>query len=358
MSGNRLRLIATEEAFTTPEQVEAMRALAASTWDDPDLRMWREVAHAARLSPARARIVTTIHERMADVGAGRLADMDANDVDMHVLLLTAPGVQLFDADSATAIAAISNDRLQETIRRRPDRFAGLATVAPQDPGRAADEIERAVKKLGLGGIVINSHTNGEYLDDHKFWPIFEAAAACDAPIYIHPRNLPAPVARYYTAAIDLNGAIFGFQAETGLHALRLIVSGVFDRFPTLRIVLGHLGEALPFWLYRLDYMYRKFPARPGFTKAQLLPSEYLKRNFAITTSGVNFHPTLRYCHEVLGVENIMFAIDYPYQESPEAVAFIRSAPLPRADLEQIAHGNAERIFRISSGKVAAGPGTR
>lgn len=351
---DRLRLIATEEAFTTPEQVDAMRALARSTWHDADLRLWREASRGDDAASTRTRIVSAIYDRMADIESGRLADMDANDVDMHLLLLTAPGVQLFDPDTATAIAASSNDRLAQAIRLHPDRFAGLATVAPQDPKRAAVEVERAVRKLGLNGIVINSHTDGEYLDDQKFWPIFEAAVACDAAVYIHPRNLPEPAGRYYVGAMDLNGAIFGFQAEAGLHAMRLITCGVFDRFPTLKIVLGHLGEALPFWLYRLDYMYRKYPARPGFTKTQLLPSEYFKRNFLITTSGVSYHPTLRYCHEVLSADNIMFAIDYPYQESPEAVAFMRSAPLPRADLEKIAHGNAERIFHIAPTPVKVG----
>ena len=148
------------------------------------------------------------------------------------------------------------------------------------------------------------------------------------------------------ADVNLTGALWGFQMETGLHAMRLIVSGVFDRFPNLKIVLGHMGEALPYWLYRIDYMYRSYTS--GQDKLKKMPSQYVKDNFLITTSGMNAHPVLKYCSEVLGSDSIMFAIDYPYQESVEAANFMNSAPLSEADCEKIAHGNAERIFRITA----------
>lgn len=329
----KLRLIATEEAFATPRQVEAFRRAADTLWHDPDLDMWRSFLSIPR------RIA-----QLVDLEEERLADMDANGVDMHLLSLTAPGVQLFSAAEATAIAADANDILAETVRRHPTRFAGLATFAPQDPARAAQEIERAINTLGLHGLVINSHTDSEYLDAPKFRPIFEAAASCGAALYIHPRNLPLEAAKFLKAEINLWGAIWGFQMETGLHAMRLIVSGLFDEFPGLKIVLGHMGEGLPYWLYRIDYMYRAFTRGQGKLKRR--PSDYVRDNFLVTTSGMNDHATLDFCHRVLGPDNVMFAIDYPYQGSKEAVEFIRSSTLPPADLAKIAHGNAERVFRI------------
>jgi 2,3-dihydroxybenzoate decarboxylase/5-carboxyvanillate decarboxylase len=251
---------------------------------------------------------------------------------------------MFDPDTATDIAATANDRLAEVIQKHPDRFAGLASFAPQNPKRAAKEIDRAINKLKLNGLIVNSHTNGEYMDDKKYWPIFEAATAAAAAIYIHPRNMPDPCAFMLDADVNLAGAIWGFQMETGLHAMRLIVGGVFDHFPDLKIVLGHMGEALPYWPYRIDYMYRAYTRGQG--KLKKMPSQYLKDNFIITTSGMNTHSVLKYCVEVLGSDNIMFAIDYPYQESEESANFMNSAPLPLEDCEKIAHGNAEKLFNI------------
>lgn len=330
------RLIATEEAFASPEQANFFRSVAATEWHDPDVNMWRGFLDNEPLL-----------SRLLDLEKERLAIMDQFGVAMHVLSLTAPGVQLLDPDGGTALAASANDLLAETVKKHPMRYAGLASFAPQDPKRAAKEIERAITQLKLNGLIVNSHTNGEYLDDPKFWPIFEAATALNAAIYIHPRNLPQHADDILQAALNLDGAIWGFQAETGLHAMRLIVGGVFDRFPTLKIVLGHMGEAVPYWLYRIDYMYNVYTSRGRDAhKIKRKPSEYVKDNFLITTSGVNFHPTLKYCHEVLGPDNVMFAIDYPYQETEGAVTFMNSAPLPEADLEKITHGNAERIFHI------------
>ena len=329
MSTRPRRLIATEEACAFSEQVEAIRKLAEHPGDDPDLVMWSRF-----LSPAYA----TVLRRLLDLDDERIGVMDEAGVDVHVLSMTSPGVQMFDADTATAMAISTNDRLADAVARHRGRFAGLATVAPQDPKRAAKEVDRAINTLKLNGLIINSHTNGEYLDDPKFRPILEAAAATSAAIYIHPRNPPFPASKILDGPYNLYGAIWGFQVETGTHAMRLIVNGVFDLFPDLKIVLGHLGEALPFWVYRMDYMWRG--------KLKRKPSEYLKENFIITTSGVNFHPTLHYCHSVLGADRIMFAVDYPYQETREAVEFMKAAPLPDADLDKISYRNAEHVFRI------------
>ncbi|HEY5017737.1 MAG TPA: amidohydrolase family protein, partial [Streptosporangiaceae bacterium] len=277
----------------------------------------------------------------------RLRIMDEQGVSMQVLSLTAPGVQTLPASQAVPLAALVNDRLAEVIGRYPDRFAGLAAIAPQDPAAAAAEIGRAVGSLGLNGAVINSHTGGEYLDEEKFWPIFEAAEAARAPIYLHPRSPSAQMAGPYRK-FGLETGIYGFQAEAGLHAIRLICSGVFDRFPGLTIVLGHLGEGIPFWLWRVDYMHPVRSSRHGRPKLELTPSEYFKRNFAITTSGMNWHPALRFCIEAVGADNIMFAIDYPYQLTQGAVDFMNDAPITAEDKHKVYHRNAERIFGIAA----------
>lgn len=327
----QLRLIATEEACAFPEQVAAIRTLAARPGDDADLAMWNWV-----FSPGSS----TLLKRLLDLDTERIALMDEAGVDVQLLSMTAPGVQMFDADTARSIASSTNDQLAEVVRRYPTRLAALASFAPQDPNGAAKEIDRAINTLKLNGLIVNSHTNGEYLDDRKFWPIFEAASAARAPIYIHPRNPPLPASLILKGSYNLYSAIWGFHVETGIHAMRLIVNGVFDAFPDLRIVLGHMGEGLPFWLYRIDRRWRG-------TLKNGRPSDYVRNHFVMTTSGVNSHETLQYCHTVLGAERLMFAIDYPYEDIFESAEFIRTARLPKNDLEKIAHANAERVFGIA-----------
>jgi predicted TIM-barrel fold metal-dependent hydrolase len=331
---NRIRIIAVEEAFAIPEQLDAMRKIAAETNEyDADLFLWRYTLAGG-----------VLHDRLLDLDDERIRIMDQAGIDMQVLLLTSTGVQMFEPDQAVEIASIANDRLAEAIARHPTRFAGLATVAPQDPARAVKEIERAVTKLKLNGVVINSHTNGEYLSERKYWPILEAAAELGAPIYIHPRA-PGPNYAAVFRTDHLEHAIWGYQAETGLHGLRLITGGVFDQFPKLKIVLGHMGEGIPYWLYRIDYCHG---GRPPMERPKLKqkPSDYFKQNFVITTSGVNWSPPLEFCISVLGAENVMFAVDYPYQETMEAVQFLRSAPISEENRAKIAYENAVRVFGI------------
>jgi 5-carboxyvanillate decarboxylase len=340
MASEQIRRIATEEAFAIPEQFDGYRALGRSTWSSPDVVFWSRV-----LGNPDNRLV----EALLDVDEQRIADMDANGVDVQLLLLTSPGVQIFDADTAAEMAELANDRLAETIARHPDRYAGLATFAPHDPARAAEEMRRAIEELGLNGFVVNSHTDGEYLDQEKFWPILEAAEALGAPIYIHPRPLPQGAVDPYLEP-DLWAGIWGYAAETGLHALRMITSGVFDRFPDLTVVLGHMGEGLPYFVYRIDYMSRLLRQIGSHRPYDLDPSEYLKRNFLVTTSGMNHDPPLELCLKVLGPANIMWAIDYPYQRSPEAVEFMDAAPLSERQRTQIYADNAERVFGIGAAK--------
>ena len=348
---SRLRKIATEEAFIIPEIAAAVRDVVRQGGPNLDLKLLRLIYDApsgTAVAPAAAGgsrdgLARTFLPRLLDIGEGRLADMDANGVDMHLLSLTVPGVQMFAPGNAVAFARLSNDRLSEAVRRHPTRFAGLASFAPQDPAAAAKEMERAINSLKFNGFLVNSHTQNAYLDEERFWPILEAAEALGAPLYIHPRapsdGMAAPFRDY-----RMEGSIWGYGMETGTHAVRLMLSGVLDRFPRLRIVLGHMGEALPFWLWRLDYM-----APPGARadlRNQLKASEYFSRNFAITTSGIEDPVVLRFCVDKIGIDNVMWAIDYPYQPTAPAVAFLESAPLSTADRERIAHGNAERIFGI------------
>jgi predicted TIM-barrel fold metal-dependent hydrolase len=355
--GARLRKIATEEAFTIPEVVEAMRDVVRHGGTNLDLPVLSliydatpETSTSARQSGAvptttnRDAAARTLLPRLLSLDATRISEMDANGVDMHVLALAIPGVQMFEADKAVALARLSNDRLSETIRSHPTRFAGLACFAPQDPRAAVLEMERAINTLKLNGFLVNSHTQNVYLDDSRCWPILEAAEALGAPLYIHPRapsdGMAAPFRDY-----RMEGAIWGYAVEASTHALRLMLSGVLDRFPRLRIVLGHMGEALPFWLGRLDLM-----AAPGSRPAlrnKLKPSEYIQRNFAITTSGFQDPQVLRFCIDKVGLDRIMWAIDYPFQPTAPAVKFIESATLSDQERAQIAFQNAQRIFRIS-----------
>jgi predicted TIM-barrel fold metal-dependent hydrolase len=273
--------------------------------------------------------------------------MDETGVAVQLIGLASTGVQMFDADTGTALATLANDVLAEAMRKHPSRYAGLASFAPQDPARAAKEIERAMTTLGYNGVIVNSHTNGDYLDQSEYRPILEACEATGAPLYIHPR---APSPQMIAPFLDytLEHAIWGFQAETSLHALRLIVSGVFDRFPKLTVVLGHGGEGLHYWLPRLDAMHANFKAPEGKRPAlELAPSEYIKRNFAVTTSGMNWAPSVRFAIDALGADKVMFAIDYPFVDSAMSVQQMDEIDIGADDKAAIYHRNAERIFRIA-----------
>ena len=337
----KIRRIATEEAFSIPEVAAELKKVAQAPGTSLDLELVKAIydsedgAGMGFLAP------------LQDLEEERLRVMDENGVDMHLLSLTAPGVQMFDADTATELAALANDRLAEVIGRHPDRFAGIASFAPQSPKRAAREMERAINKLKLNGFVVNSHTNNEYLDVPKYWPILEAAEALDACIYIHPRaasdGLSAPMRDY-----SMHAALWSYGVEVSTHAVRLILSGVFDRFPKLKICIGHMGEAVHFWLWRIDFMSLRAQASGAAPKLKLKPSEYFKRNFVITTSGQESHQALDFSIKALGAENVLWAIDYPYQPTTPAVEFMDSAPVSDEERELLYHKNAERVFHIKA----------
>jgi 2,3-dihydroxybenzoate decarboxylase/5-carboxyvanillate decarboxylase len=338
LASTHIRRIATEEAFTIPEVVAALRELCAGPAQGIDMMLVRKIY--GDVAGYQGRFLAPL----LDIEQERLRDMDANGVDIQLLSLTAPGVQLFDADTATELAQVANDRLAEVIARHPTRFAGLASFAPHSPKRAALEMERAVQKLKLNGFMVNSHTNNEYLDDPKYWPILEAAEALDRCIYIHPRGpsemLSGPMRDY-----GMFSALWAYGVEVSTHAVRLILSGVFDRFPRLKICLGHMGEAVHFWLWRIDFMSQRAQGTEA-PRLQLKPSEYFRRNFVITTSGQESPLALDFSIRQLGIDNVLWAIDYPYQPSAPAVAFMDGVAVTDAQRHKLYHQNAERVFHI------------
>jgi 2,3-dihydroxybenzoate decarboxylase len=286
--------------------------------------------------------------RLQDVGDRRIADMDATGIDHQVISLTAPGLQVFDADTAVGLQSDYNDALAASIGAHPDRFSALAAIAPQHPAAAAAELERAVSQLGFRGAVINSHTQGEYLDDEKFWDIFAAAEALDVPIYLHPQTPPPAMIEPFLEA-GLDGAIYGFAVETGLHLLRLIVCGLFDSFPKLKIVVGHLGEGIPYWLFRVDFFQRAYfrsKRYANYKPLKKLPSDYMRENVYVTTSGMAWEPAILYAQNVLGADRVLYAMDYPYQFVADEVAVIDKLPLSADKLAMLYQRNAERVFRL------------
>jgi 2,3-dihydroxybenzoate decarboxylase len=343
-SGRPYRRIATEEAWITPELLGLYRKmLEERSSNDPGFEsLW------GHYGLGRSERCVQVRERMLDLGERRLRDMDAAGIDMQLLLLTTPGVQLFDAATAASLAAASNDQVCEAVRKQPDRFAALAAIAPQAPQAAAKELERGVMRLNLKGAVINSHTRGEFLNDQKFWPIFEAAEALAVPIYIHPNTPPRDMIGPLLQR-GLDGAIYGFAAECGMHVLTIVTSGVFDRFPNLQIVVGHLGEGLPFWIFRLDFMHRAQVSTGRYACLKPLKrkvSDYLRENVYFTTSGMAWEPAIMFTRSVVGAERVFYAMDYPYQYVPEEVSAMDRLPLTNEEKQAFFQKNAEAVFRL------------
>lgn len=335
--------IATEEAFAPPEMLSIYRKLFEKGDVDPGFKGLMGFYMSS--SSARAQHIVRC---LQDLDALRIQHMDESGIDRQVIALTAPGVQAMDRGTAVSFAQIANDQLAEAVRRHPTRFTGMIAVAPQDPAAAAREIERGVTKLGMHSVIINSHTQGEYLSDPKFWDIFAAAESHGVPIYLHPNSLPANMIQPFQEC-GLDGAIYGFGVETGLHALRIITAGVFDRFPRLQMIIGHMGEALPFWMYRLDYMHRATVVSQRYESMKPLkkkPSDYLRENFFITNSGVAWEPAIRFSQSVLGSDRVLYAMDYPYQYEVGEVLALDRMDMPAEHKKQFFQTNAERVFSI------------
>lgn len=284
-------------------------------------------------------------QALLDLGADRIAKMDEAGIDVQVVSLTAPGVEQSQANDATALARDANDYVAEAVRWHPGRFAGFAAIPTPDPSAAVRELERCIA-VGFKGAVVNGHVRGRHLDDRLFWPIFECAEAMNAPLYLHPTQPPPAVidASYSGFSKDtvfmFANAGFGWHIETAIHAVRIILGGVFDRFPRLQFILGHLGETLPFMIQRLDNM------RPAMTGLKRPISAYLRDNFHYTISGFNFTPAFLTLLLETGADRIMFSADHPYSSMSSARAFLDRLPISPVDREKIAHGNAESLLRL------------
>lgn len=323
-----MRLIGLEEHFVTSDVLAAWHSLEAR-WQDPGLQHHERGA---------------IGERLLDLADLRIADMDETGVDVQVLSLTAPGVHSLEPDRAIALQTSSNDLIARTIALRPERLRAFATLATPAPEAAARELRRAVTELDMDGGMLFGRTRDRNLDHSNNWPIFEAAADLRAPLYVHPQS-PVPAVRdalYGGFGDDVDAAFatfgIGWHYETGIQLVRMVLAGVFDRYPDLQIVTGHWGEVALFYLDRIDGMGRA-------AKLERPVSEYFRRNVSVTPSGMWSERYLRWAMEVLGPERILFSSDYPYRFTPAGGArrFLEGADLSDAERHAIAHGNWERL---------------
>jgi 2,3-dihydroxybenzoate decarboxylase len=284
-------------------------------------------------------------KRLEDVADQRLKEMDEAGIDLQVLSQSAPATQKLPADLSIALSRHANDYLAEITRNHPTRFAGFACLPTQDPAAAVEELERCVTKLGFKGAMVHGLTNGAFLDEKRFWPIFERAQALDVPIYLHPAIPHQQVIDvYYEPYVKdfptLLRAGWGFTVETATHAIRLILSGLFDAYPQLKIILGHLGEGLPFLLLRIDEALSRTGNRP------LAFRETFCRNFHLTTSG-NFSDTALLCTMMeMGVDRIMFSVDWPFVNNKAGVDWLMRMSISSEDKTKIFSANAERLLRL------------
>jgi 2,3-dihydroxybenzoate decarboxylase len=287
-------------------------------------------------------ILKQVVARLSDFGELRLASMDGAGISRAVLGLTGPGVQA-ERDTATAIrnARAANDFLAREVQKRPDRYSGFAHLPMQDAKAAANELERCLRELKFCGAMINGHTNGQYLDHPSLFPFWERAEALGATIYIHPTDpiAPSPALDGYNG---LRRATWEWGFETGSHTLRLVFSGLFDRFPRAKIALGHLGETLPFLLWRFDSRAKLYGI-----KLEKPPSQYIRENIAVTTSGMCSAEPLACTISALGADRVMFAADYPFEQADEAGHFIDTVPLADKVRADICANNAVRLLGLS-----------
>jgi predicted TIM-barrel fold metal-dependent hydrolase len=332
--------IATEEAWTFPDLVKAQLDYlnGPDAPDDASLRMAAMFGGMPRLQAM-----------LQDIGAGRIAHMDEYGIDRQLLLLTSPGVQVVRPSEGTALARAANDLAAEACRNHPDRFSALAAFDPRDVAGSVREIERAMTMLKLNGAVLNSHFQGRYLDEPAYDPILAALEAHDAALYIHPT---APHHGQHYQDRGFFGALGGFPHDVWIHTMGLIFSGAFDKYPKLRLVIGHLGECLPLHLYRFDWMQDNADGIPGMrggqpaVKLKHPVSHYFHNNIWITTSGVGWEPAIKFCMEAMGADRVLYAMDYPYQQSSDEVAAYDRMAIDEADKKRLMQTNAEHVFRL------------
>jgi predicted TIM-barrel fold metal-dependent hydrolase len=287
-----------------------------------------------------------IAARLDDVGQGRIAEMDAAGIDIQVLSHGAPSVQkITDPELAVRLARGANDRLAETVAAHPDRFAGFAMLPTADPQAAADELERAVTRLGFKGAMVHGLADGRFLDEARFWPIFARAEALDVPLYLHPAPPhPAIVAAYYQDYVEkfpnILRAAWGFTVETATQGVRLVLSGIFEAHPRLKIILGHFGEGLPFLLWRINMGFARDGVGPSWFR------DVFCEHFWVTTSGFFSDPALLHCIQELGIDRILFSVDYPFVDNAPGAEWIGRVPLSAEDRAKIMSGNAKRLLRM------------
>jgi predicted TIM-barrel fold metal-dependent hydrolase len=324
-----MRIIAIEEHFSTP--------------------LYRQKVSAGEfrnfyITSRGQQIGHDIVKELGDLGDSRIKFMDAHGVDVQVLSFTSPGPQGFPADEAIPMAKDANDRLFAAMKAHPTRFAGFAALPTAAPEASADELERCVKDLGFKGTMIHGHTMGSFLDEKKYWCIFERAEKLDVPIYLHP-TLPSPAAMkaYFEGYEELARAGWGFAIDTSIHFLRILFAGVFDAYPRLKFILGHLGEGLPFAMHRLNDHTYQAARRRGLKKS---PLDYIRDNLVVTTSGNWYEPAFVCTLLAMGADNIIFAIDWPYEPNKAGMDFFNKLSISDGDKEKIAHGNAERLLKM------------
>jgi len=320
-----MKVIAVEEHVGTPQLSAALKAAGINARESPP-------AIAAKLN---------------DLGAGRLADMDAAGIDMQVLSVAGDGLEKLDRDTGIAVARDINDMLANAVKSHPDRFAAFAVLPMQAPDAAAAELERCVTKVGFKGALISGTINGRFLDNPVFQPVFAAAEKLDVPIYLHPAPPPPAVYQAYFGdlpaplAFSLSTSAWGWHVETGMHTLRMVVSGLFDRFPKLQILIGHMGENLPFSLVRAD---DRLTGLNPHLKQRV--AEYFRTNFYITTSAYFTAPPLLCALQVFGADRMLFAVDYPFSSKAEGRKMLDIAAISPNDLAKITHKNSERLLKL------------
>jgi len=284
---------------------------------------------------------------IGDIGAKRIADMDANGIDMQILSYSPPGVQVLTAEAAVPLAKLANDTLANAIKANPDRFGGFAHIPAQDPKASATELERCVKELGFKGAIIAGPANGHFLDDMYYDTIFAAASTLGVPLYLHPTVVNKNVFDNYYGAFDqtvssrLSTMAWGWHIETGVHAIRLILSGVFDRHPDLQIILGHWGEIIPFYLERINQF---FPTAVTHLKRPF--KDYVLNNIYITPSGMFNTPQFTNALEMMGADRIIYSVDFPFYGNAGARAFLENAQISQDIKEKIAYKNAQRLLKL------------
>ena len=292
--------------------------------------------------------IAAMRPKLMDLGEGRIAAMEEAGIDLQVLSLASMGMDELDGATATALARDVNDELAAAVQAHPDRLAGFALLGMREPEKAAAELERCISKLGFAGVLLDGTCDGLFYDDPRFMPVFEMAQRLRVPVYLHPSLPPHTVQEAYFSGLPdglgqlLSIAGWGWHAETALHTLRLIVSGLFDRLPDLQLIIGHMGEMLPM------AMARSSGILSGPAHLRQTVAEYFRTNIHLTTSGYFTQPPLKLALEVVGIERMMFSVDYPFSPNTNGRKFLEDAAkmLEAREMEMLTHGNAERVLKL------------